>query len=212
MADQRINPWDRGAKERDIVKEPRALRRVLILCEDTKSSVLYFKKFKVNEKEVVIDCVGTGMNTDSLVEEAIRRKQSAASARKPYQQIWIVFDRDSFPLDNFNRTRDLAAAHPEITLCWSNECFELWYLLHFDLLETPVSRHELPKRISAKLGIPYDKARDDTYEHLAKYQDRALRHARKLATRNQQVYGDRYRNPSTRVHLLVELLRKFAED
>jgi len=212
MVDPRTKPWDRGTKQRRDANAPRALRRVLILCEDTKSSVLYFKKFKVNPREIVLECVGTGMNTDSLVAEAIKRKKNAADARKPYQQIWVVFDKDSFPEDNFRRTRDLAAAHHEITLCWSNECFELWYLLHFDFRDTPVDRHALGGQISEKIGVPYDKASDGTYGHLEKHLQKALQNGKKLEVTNQKVHGDRYRNRSTRVHRLVELLLKFAED
>ena len=46
------------------------------------------------------------MNTDSLVEEAIRLKQSAATARQPYNEIWCVLDRDNFPPANYGRAFD----------------------------------------------------------------------------------------------------------
>jgi len=211
MADQRAKPWELGPKKRPAGGAPRALQRVLILCEDTESSVLYFKKFKTNPREVTVECVGTGMNTDGLVEEAIKLKENAEKARKPYQQIWVVFDKDSFPADHFGRTRDLVRAHREITLCWSNECFEVWYLLHFNFFDTPVDRHALGGQISAKTGIRYEKGNADTYDHLKEHMQKALQHARKLESVNATTYGDRYRNPSTRVHKLVELLLKFTE-
>ena len=200
-------PWKQGRKQRGV--KPRELQRLLILCEDTKSSVLYFRKFKFDENEVEIACVGTGKNTDSLAEEAIAREKKARDAGKPYQQIWVVFDRDSFPPANLGRAFDLMRAHPKIEPCLSNECFELWYLLHFDFCDTPVNRHNLGKILSSKIGVPYDKADGKIYDHLESRMNTALKHADRLERRNHELRTHR-ENPSTRVHHLVRLLRKFA--
>jgi len=206
----RPKPWERGAKSRDFAKAPRALRRVLILSEDEKSSTLYLRKFGLNPREVQID--GTGMNTDSLVKLAIKRKQAAIREKNPYQQIWVVFDRDDFPMWNVGRAHDLARAHPDIRLCPSNECFEVWYLLHFHFFDTPEDRHALCGKISKQIGVPYEKSRDDIYRHLKDHQQTALRNARKLEARNWENYRDHYLNPSTHVHHLVEFLLKFADN
>ena len=48
------------------------------------------------------------------MEEAISRKEAAENAKAPYEAIWVVFDKDSFALQNFNRAFDLARAHPTI--------------------------------------------------------------------------------------------------
>src|ERR1035438_1346275 len=93
------NRWNRGQKQR----QNRTLRRLLLICEDTKSARLYLKKFPFDPNQVQIECVGTGMNTDSLMEEAISRKEAAENAKAPYEAIWVVFDKDSFALQNFNQ-------------------------------------------------------------------------------------------------------------
>lgn len=98
--------WNKGRK----LRPPRALRRLLIVCEDTKSSRLYLERFPFDPNQVEIECIGTGKNTDTLMEEAIQRKERAERAKSPFEQIWVVFDRDSFPLQNFNRAFDLARA------------------------------------------------------------------------------------------------------
>jgi len=196
------NRWNRGQKQ----PRTRTLRRLLILCEDTKSSCLYLRQFPFDPNQVQIECVGTGMSTDSLMEEAIRRKEKAENAKAPYEQIWVVFDKDDFPMQNFNRAFDLARAHPTILACWSNECFELWYLLHFCYRDTGASRTDIWKLISRYLSDRYDKASVKVFEQLKPKLDDALRNAARLAYQN-GTGPDRHRNPSTNVHELIKVLR-----
>ncbi len=99
-----VDRWARGQKQ----PRTRPLRRLLILCEDTKSSRFYLQQFPFDPNHVQIECVGTGMNTDCLMGEAIRLKEDAQKVKAPYESIWVVFDKNSFPLQNFNRAFDLA--------------------------------------------------------------------------------------------------------
>jgi len=197
-------------KGRDIGRKPRRVRkvrRILILCEDTKSSRDYFARFPHDESLVEIQCVGTGMNTDSLMEHAVEIAEQTRNDRDQYERIWVVFDRDSFPEENFNRAFELARTQNRITPCWSNECFELWYLLHFHYRDTAIGRHEMWPVISRLLKERYDKADDQLYAKMAKQQETALKHARKLAYEN-ALNGTPTRNPSTHVHELVAALIK----
>ena len=196
--------WNRGSKP----KRTRALRRLLILCEDTKSSRLYLKKFRFDANQVQIECVGTGMNTDTLMEEAIRLKEAAETAKAPYEAVWVVFDKDDFPLQNFNRAFDLARAHANIWACWSNECFELWYLLHFCPRNTGIGRLDIWQEVSRHLGLKYDKASDEVFAKMKPKLEDALRNADRLAFQNAEM-GQRRRNPSTYVHELVKVLLRF---
>ena len=198
----RNNGSKKGRKQRKI----RHVRRILILCEDTKSSRDYFDSFPHDPEQVEIVCHGTGKNTDSLMEDAIARTKAARASRAPYESVWVVFDKDDFPLGNFNRAFDLARAWNEIIPCWSNECFELWYLLHFHYRDTAIGRNDLWPTISRLLGQKYDKADESLHATMAGNQETALRNARKLAYEN-EISEQRTRNPSTKVHELVETLR-----
>jgi hypothetical protein len=148
------------------------------------------------------------MNTDSLMEEAIAWKTRAEAARTPFEQIWVVFDKDDSPPRNFNRAFDLAKAHPNIRACWSNECFELWYLLHFCYRDTGARRDEIWRLISERLGRRYDKASDELFAKLKPKVDDALRNAGRLARQNGGGPG-RLRNPSTNAHELIQVLRRY---
>ena len=196
------NRWNRGQKP----PRTRPLRRLLILCEDTKSSRLYLQRFPFDPNQVQIECIGTGMSTDTLMEEAIHRKEKAENAKAPYEAIWVVFDKDDFPLQNFNRAFDLARSHPTIHACWSNECFELWYLLHFCLRNTGIGRNEIWREISRYLPQPYDKASDEVFDQLQSKIEDAMRYATRLAFENAAM-GQPRRNPSTYVHKLIKALR-----
>jgi hypothetical protein len=94
----RPQPWE---KRRTLGRGAPTLsrRKVLILCEAKKSSRLYFEGFRLDPERVDVETVGTGLTTDSLVQEAIKRQQQA---NKAFDAIWCVFDRDSFPAQNFN--------------------------------------------------------------------------------------------------------------
>jgi len=185
------------------------VRRILVLCEDSKSSRDYLARFPFDPKLVSLECVGTGMNTDSLMENAIQRKQDAIKTGIPFAEIWVVFDRDSFAAHNFNRAFDLARGHGDIIACWSNECFELWYLLHFAYRDTGIARTEIWKALSTHLGKKYDKADAAVFEKLEPNLDTALKNARKLAASRTGDAKRKRENPSTKVHELVELLRQF---
>jgi len=185
-------------------------RRVLVLCEDSKSSCFYFRAFPVDPNRIEFVTVGTGKNTSSLVEEAIDRKAKAAHAHQPFNEIWCVFDRDSFPLDNYNRAFQLAKNH-RIRIAWANEAFELWYLLHFNYHDTAISRDAYVAKLRPHLE--YDKADNKIYEKVRPRQEIALRHARRLEKHWNEL-GERNpetHNPSTSVHTLVEFLNELAD-
>lgn len=195
-------PWQRG---RESAKK-QSIRRILILCEDEKSSRDYFAQFPVDPEVVEIECVGTGMNTDSLMENAIARKTNGN-----YEAIWVVYDKDDFSDQQFNRALDLARKHNDVYPCWSNECFELWYLLHFQYQNTGLKRGAIFRKLSELLGEGYDKADISLNEKLKDRLDVAIKNGEKLAFTNAQE-GDPTGNPSTQVHELVKLLIDFDPD
>ena len=189
----------------------RPTRRILIICEDTKSSRDYFALFPVDKGQVEVECVGTGANTDSLMLLALSRADGARKAGAPYERIWVVFDRDSFPLVNFNRAFDLAGPHLEVTPCWSNECFELWYLLHFHYRDTPIDRHQLGDLLGGVLGKKYDRADATLWHALRERLPTAIRNASRLEFQNRKA-GTSRGNPSTLVHQLVVALMDLDPD
>jgi hypothetical protein len=202
-------PWDQNLSGRSSTGT-QGRRRVLILCEDSKSSRFYFEGFKIDPKRAQVETVGAGMNTDSLVEEAIRRKEIASAQHQPFNEVWCVFDRDSFALAQYDRAFQLARNNG-IKIAWANEAFELWYLLHFNYHDTSISRRDYAIKLSPNLE--YDKADEEIYKKVKPHQETALRNARLLEKRWNEA-GENHperQNPSTSIHKLVEFLNELGE-
>ncbi len=203
-------PWTTPARGR-AAEGTRLRRRVLIYCEDSKSSADYLKCFPLDKQRVEVKVVGTGMNTDSLVKAAIEAKEDARNKGKSYSQIWCVFDRDNFPLKNYALAFELAASNT-IKLAWTNEAFELWYLLHFDYVDSALSRADYGKKL-AQRGLRYKKTDQGFYGKIKERQDTAIMNAKKLE-RYWNEAGRKFperENPSTNIHRLVEFLNEFVD-
>ena len=111
-------------------------KRILIVCEDEKSSKLYFESFKRDEKlkrhlaSVDIEVVHPrDYSPIGLVNEAKIKKKRAKRERNPYNEIWIVLDKDQHA--NIDQAMNTAHANG-ILVALSIICFEYWILLHFE--------------------------------------------------------------------------------
>lgn len=125
----------RSLRSVDLVRVPkrkRHIRKILIVCEGEKTEPAYFKKFP-EKPEVfdVLDVKGIGNNTIFVVNKAIELRDKAEKDGEPYIETWAVFDKDDFPQANFEKAIKLATEN-RINCAYSIECFELWYLLHFN--------------------------------------------------------------------------------
>ncbi len=138
MARYQTRRGRKGYRERT-VDSREVIQRFLIICEGTKTEPHYFQSFRV-PSVVIVDVQGFGFSPLQLVDEAIRLRREAASDE--YDQVWCVFDRDEWPVDNFNGALS-SARQREVKVAWSNEAFELWYLLHFHYHDTATTVHLL---------------------------------------------------------------------
>jgi hypothetical protein len=69
--------------------------------------------------------------------------------------VWVVFDKDDFA-DNYSNAISLAEAKG-MRAAYSNECFELWLLLHFQDQSAPISRHKLADLLKQRWEESSDK-------------------------------------------------------
>ena len=106
------------------------------MSEDEKSAKLYFESFKRDEKlkrllsSVDIEVVHPkDYSPVGLVKEAKLKKQKAKRDRNPYNEVWIVLDKD----DHANMGQAMNTAKDnKISVALSIICFEYWVLLHFE--------------------------------------------------------------------------------
>jgi hypothetical protein len=174
-----------------------ALRpRLLIVCEGAKTEPNYFECFPVNK---VVK--GAGDHTLGLVERAVQARDEEG----PFTEVWVVMDRDSFEIERFNAA--LALADREgMQVAYSNQAFEVWYLLHFEYCDSDLDRSTYAERLSGYLERRYAKNQRDLYAVLESRQESAIQRAGRLLTH----HGDTApvsACPSTTVHRLVARLR-----
>lgn len=197
-------PWERSGNRHQRKVDTRNIReRFLIVCEGAKTEPNYFRSFRVNREVFEVDIHGFGRNTLSLVEKAVELK-----AGNDYDQVWCVFDRDSFPARIFNAAFE-KATHEGIKIAYSNEAFELWYLLHFQFYDSAIKRKEYWKMLTQQLRHKYEKNSETIYEELLELQGNAIRNAKRLYASYTPCNPERD-NPSTTVFELVEALNKFV--
>lgn len=177
---------------------------ILIVCEGRKTEPNYFKRFRVTSATIKV--VGTGSNTLSVVEHALSLQEKLRIEGFEFDQLWCVFDCDSFS-ERFDKAIN-EAERLGFRVAYSNEAFELWYLLHFHYIDAGLSRDGCVRKLRGLLSDGYEKNRDDLYDCLLDQQPTAIRNARRLL----RTYSDEppsQRNPCTTVFLLVEELNRF---
>ena len=138
-------------------------------------------------------------------------------------QIWCVYDKDSFPPEHFNgvehRARQLSRNNPDLQYhaAWSNECIELWFLLHFAYYTSNNHRTEYISFLNdkfRKLGIgKYQKNMRDIFEILMKYGNLklAIRYAKRIIKDGEGKTPTEIA-PGTKVYELVEELVKYLPE
>jgi hypothetical protein len=197
----RFQPKRNSYQRRSVDIRP-VLERFLIVCQGTETEPNYFKQFRVPSLVIQVTCVPR--NPLRVVETAIKNRKESDI---PYDQVWCVFDKDDTPADEFNNAIRTAQAN-HIRVAYSNESFELWYLLHFVFVDTGITRKQYILKLETILGHPYQKNSTKTFEELLDRQPDAIRNAARLL-QNYPSMHPHQNNPSTQVHLLVEQLNRF---
>lgn len=188
----------------------------LIVTEGTKTEVNYFKNIKeiiedLFRTNIIVDKIslkveGTGRSTKVLVNEAIKKRSLGT-----YSEVWVIFDKD----DNIDFDEAIILAEKEgLNIAWSNECFELWLLLHFQNLESAISRDDYYSKLSSHFkskginnGI-YDKNIPNIFDITSPFVEIAIKrsHSLLLDYEKDKNFLPSRMNPCTKVQYLVEEL------
>lgn len=176
-------------------------QRFLIVCEGEKTEPNYFRSFRV--PGLVIDVQGFGISPRQLVDKAMSLR-----TEDEYDQVWCVFDRDECSADDFNGAIQRAQSN-NVQVAYTNQAFELWYLLHFHFYNAPMRRQDYVDKLNESLHRPYRKNALDMYDLLYVRQTAALANAERLL-RQYDPSNPAANDPSTTVHLLVQQLNRFV--
>lgn len=207
--------WMRPRRENRVCIQP---EYHLIVTEGTNTEPAYFEEIKdeINRQykgRIQLDISGEGDNTLGLLEKAIH---IASESPNPYRHVWVVYDTDDFPSERIDQTEERCNSQTtdetEYHALWSNQCIELWFLLHFSYMHSDIHRSEYWPKLSASLASlgygDYRKNRQDMYSILKPNIDNAIRNAKKLAQTNKGK-APSLSAPGTRVFELVEKLKPY---
>jgi hypothetical protein len=211
-------------EERKRIQNIRSKRKYyLIVCEGEATEPNYFEGLKHDLPKGVltayqIDIEGAGRNTQSLIDEALRlKKVYEKETGRPIDRLWVVFDRDSFAANDFNTAISrCACSNPVIGCAWSNEAFELWYLLYFHYYQNAISRQQYQQLIEQNLqpfvgvNYRYQKNSKEMYALLKEHGsiENAIRNGKRLLETYQERKDYAEHNPCTMVWKLVDELIK----
>jgi len=193
------------------IRKPR--QYFLIVCEGEKTEPNYFKSFKKFLPPNMMIIHGEGRNTLSLIDEAEKLFKDYNFSGNIIDEIWVVFDRDSFNADNFDNAIH-RANNLRFHCAYSNEAFELWYILHFEYKQNAASRDDYKSILTKYLNFDYKKNDPGMYYNLKDTgnQEQAIKWAKKLLRdHNSKNIPPSKANPCTTVFALVERLNEFIE-
>lgn len=197
--------------------EPMLPKYTYIACEGTKTEPYYIKemaqaintRYRNYGRGKLIEVVGVGANTLSLLKIARERVEKDMPQA---ETVWLVYDKDEFPNDNFDNTQTGAENSRDIRkykVAWSNESFELWLLLHFEDISANINRKNCTKKLKKHIK-DYEKNSEGVFELLKDRMPEAIRKAEKL-------YKEKLKEglppskmcPATRVFELVRELEEY---
>ena len=180
----------------------------LIVCEGEKTEPDYFKAFRMTA--ATVKAVGQAMNTMTLVSKAISIREADRQKKREYDQCWVVFDKDDFPANDFNQAIQLAEKNG-FRVAYSNQAFEYWFLLHYNLYTGPIHRNKYKDMLTKLTGLTYNKTEGFgavMYNLLLTRQPQAIKNADAVLA--EISHGNpAEEESSTTVHKLVVELNKY---
>ena len=202
---RRFNPLRRHVE----TKPPKT--KIVIYSEGEKTERDYFNEMKRAFRSAVVDVDivdGVGVPL-TIAKKAIQAAQLAqhrdrGQSYARQDEFWAVFDRDEHPnvAEAISRCKNA-----KIGVAFSDPCFELWLVLHFQDFDAPVHRHDVQRCLEA-LCDDYDRAKCKTTDCAKLMQfvpDAELRAEKQLLRRKEE--GDPFSGPFTTVYELTRRIR-----
>ena len=190
------------------------------LKKGTKTEPNYFEaiKLRINEKyknRISLEIRGDGNNTVGLFEDAKRIVESN-QRQFSFRHVWIVYDTDDFPKDKIDSVPELCKKNStsdcRYHAIWSNQCIELWFLLHFGYYHSDLHRNDyfpkLDRWLKSISSGKYEKNRTDMFSVLEPYMNDAIKNATQLQQQNKDQLPSNSK-PGTKVYELIEMLKPY---
>ena len=163
-----------------------------------------------------LQVIGDGSCTLYLLKKAEEYQRNDADG---FQHVWIIYDKDDFPADAFdntiNRCDALNKRYEEekrdlrFHAIWSNQCIELWFLLHYAYLQSDINREEYQEKLSSHIGRRYAKNDPGIYQTLSVHTEDAIKNAKNLLNCYLSESPPSQKAPGTNFFEIIETLKKY---
>ncbi|CAI3795262.1 hypothetical protein JAMGFMIE_01274 [Rheinheimera sp. MM224] len=202
------------------------LPKFKIICEGEKTEPNYINGYinRVHSAHKKIFCFSEPGCTDpnGLIRAAIKERESGVAG----DVVWVIYDRESLVKysDEVHASARTLADDNNIQIAFSNVCFEMWILLHFEYsLACYTSYDDLKKRSRLRehvksLGFDsYEKSEALLFDKLKDNVSDAIKNATKLR-QNMIASADKNRsrpfhlNPYTDVDEMLQDMENFIEN
>ena len=203
---EKINLEKSGRKSKELI-----IRNVIkIYFNSLETEYNYFKEikdklenFKIIDLKLEIEKAQSkgGKSPLELLEYSVLNKNEK-------EETWIVFDKDDFEIDSVITKANKCNIKP----AFSNPCFELWFLNHFDYRETFLYTKECLKLTKEKFKKELKKEyvkNEKWFKILEKKTETAVRNSKKQHKEiEKSIFSPSRQNPCTLIYILVEKLLK----
>ena len=206
-----MNARKSGGKRLQELRRKRPTRTpsplVLIVCEGAETEPNYFDVFRqrlrLSKSQLKICGKECGSHPKSVVKHAKEEKNEIGKDGLKYDHIWCVFDCDQH--ENIHEALNQAEGN-KFKVAFSNPCFELWYLYHFQDQTAHIERDAVIQLLKHSYIPDYEKSMGNIYNLLLERQAVALERAKQVRKWHKDNGDEETENPSTTVDTLVEEL------
>ena len=210
-------------------KKSLSLRKLfLIACEGEKTEPNYIGDLVQSEKDARRIAMGSKVlfvNHQHTDPCGVLTDLCSDPKYEDAEQRWIVIDRDAvenIKSENGGHTQEnfdealFNASKKGVSVAYSNPCFELWLILHFEYRDSSSSRIDVQKKalqLLKKSGLLKSNATVDDLKAekglFTALGENRLEKAVKGAEKLYRINGGTCRNPCTTFHKLIEAIKSF---
>lgn len=200
----------RGGEPKRKISDKAKRRSILVFTEGEKTEPVYLTHWSRAYREKIIVTIDSfhGAPLSLVQEAAARRTADLRAARRgrgdEYNEYWCVFDIDEHP--NVARALELAASSG-VSVCVTNPCVELWFLLHFQDQSAAIHRHDAQRKAATYLNYGKTPTSTSLASLSSRYED-ARRRAQALDRKHELDGSPPRSNPSSEAWRLIETIRQ----
>lgn len=178
-------------------------KTILIYCEG-ETERIYFEQLRILKRSKLVS-----VKIKNVKRSAIKLAQHAFrdSSYQYFDEVWVVFDKDDLTEKQLEEV-NVFCEEKDIHIAYTNEAFELWLLLHFEVVDVSEKypRAVLNNKMEEHLGVTQyfrHKADESIIAPIALRHEVAIRNCSKMMSfRN----TESRENPYCNIHDMIQYI------